>query len=396
MRKCLVLGLAILLPASFAAAAGPEKKGDAHVPAKPMWLRRDLERIRAKYHLPSLAASIVIGREVVVAVAVGQRKLGDPTPVTRNDRYQIGSVSKPMTATLIGALVEAGKMSFDDTIEHMFPELVGEIHPSYRKATVRQLLAHTSGLPYGPAKKGPRKPTPDPKQAIANRYYYVRHALTEKPEAKPGKKYVYSGGAIIAVNYAERSLNTPYEDLMEQYVFRKLGMTTAGKFRMATMPDRMDGPWPHVSKDGRIVPIPPKVDRGMSRGPVGSVCCSVIDLGRWAAAHLQGERGHPSVLRVRTFRELHAVVTPPGHSTMSFGRNRPKWSRGEVLSHSGCDGTCYALVHIAPAENFATCILCNYGGQEAKDACNKDLHHLLVQRAKELKQGKIGGLKRGR
>jgi CubicO group peptidase (beta-lactamase class C family) len=279
-------------------------------------------------------------------------------------------------------------MSFDDTLEKMFPELVPQMQPAYRKVTVRMLLSHTSGLPLGPSKTGPRKPIADPEQAIAARYTYVRNALVEKPVAKPGTKNVYTGACIIAVNYAERKLKKPYEDLMEQYLFRKLGMTTAGAFRMATLPDKMDGPWPHHDQGGRITFLPPKIDRGMSRAPAGQVCCSIIDLGKWAAAHLEGERGHSSVLKAATFRQLHALVTPPGKSTMSLARHRPGWAKGDVLWHNGCDGTCFALVQIVPQEDFAVCMATNYGGRGAKDACNKELAQLLVKRAREQRGGR--------
>jgi CubicO group peptidase (beta-lactamase class C family) len=91
----------------------------------PDWMFEVLEQVREKYNLPALSASIVIGDRVVAASAVGRRKVDDPTPVRRTDRFKIGSVSKPVTATLIGALVEAKVMSFEDTMEQMFPELRG-------------------------------------------------------------------------------------------------------------------------------------------------------------------------------------------------------------------------------------------------------------------------------
>jgi hypothetical protein len=72
-----------------------------------------------------------------------------------------------MTSTLIGGLKEKGVLSFDDTLEKMSPELLEEMRPAYRKVTIRQLLSHTSGMPYGPSKKGPRKPTADPEQVRA-------------------------------------------------------------------------------------------------------------------------------------------------------------------------------------------------------------------------------------
>jgi CubicO group peptidase (beta-lactamase class C family) len=402
MKKILTLGLASLVAATLPAAGdvpsaagllAQKTKGQPKVP-DPQWLRRELERVRAKYKLPALGASLVIDGKVVAASVVGHRKLGNPTPARRDDCFQIGSVSKPMTSTLIGALVEAGKLRFNDTLENMFPELVKEMQPAYRKVTIRMLISHTSGLPYTPTKGESPDNFADRKEAIANRYQYVRNALADKPAASPGTKNVYSGGAIIAVSYAERKLKKPYEELMQEYVFRKLGMTTAGKFRMATPPDKLDGLWPHVDKGGRVRPIPPRVFRGLSRLSVGGVCCSITDLGKWAAAHLKGERGHSNLLKAATFKRLHASINPPGaQTTMSFARTGVDWAKGPILWHNGCDGTCFALIHIIPQENYATCVATNYGGKKAAPACN-EVNLFLVKHVKALH--KTGKPARGR
>jgi hypothetical protein len=92
------------------------------------------------------------------------------------------------------------------------------------------------------------------------------------------------------------------------------------------------------------------------------------------------------LLRAETFRELHALVRPPGETTMSFIHRAAPWCRGEVLWHNGCDGTCFALVHLVPAD-YATCVATNYGGKGAEAACN-ELHLMLVRRIGSLKDGR--------
>ena len=67
---------------------------------------------------------------------------------------------------------------------------------------------------------GLKPPTPDPKEAMANRYLYLRNALAEAPAATPGTKKIYGGSCILVVAYAEKKLNRPYEELMERYKLR--------------------------------------------------------------------------------------------------------------------------------------------------------------------------------
>jgi CubicO group peptidase (beta-lactamase class C family) len=58
-----------------------------------------------------------------------------------NDAFQLASVSKPFTATALLMLVQAGKLSLDDSLQKFFPNM------PYHGVTVRMLLIHRSGLP---------------------------------------------------------------------------------------------------------------------------------------------------------------------------------------------------------------------------------------------------------
>lgn len=104
-----------------------------------------LTPLLAEHDVPSIAAAVVYGSEIHAAGAVGVRKRGDPTPVTVNDKYHIGSCAKAMTATLAGILVERGVLSWETQLGEVFPNI--EIHPGYRQATLKQLLSHTAGMP---------------------------------------------------------------------------------------------------------------------------------------------------------------------------------------------------------------------------------------------------------
>jgi CubicO group peptidase (beta-lactamase class C family) len=263
-------------------------------------------------------------------------------------------------------------------MEQMFPELVRQMQPSYRKATVRMLLSHTSGMPGGPKQPEPRKPTPDDlNKAMANRYEFVRKTVGEPPLGKPGKTQHYGSTCIIVVSYLERKLHKPYEELMEQYVFRPLGMTTAGKFLMVSGPDKLDSPWPHDLKDGRYKPVELLVGRGFSRAPAAGVCCSIGDLGRWASAHLQGENGHSNLMRSRTFRELHRLQ-PGVNANMTFGRGRAPWAGAEILAISGAHVGLSAQVSIVPAHNYAICVATNCNGKDA-DQARREVRDFLVR-----------------
>src|SRR5665213_3350039 len=99
-----------------------------------------LEGIRKKHDLPALAVVVVKDGKICARAAVGVRKWRDPTPVTTNDVFHIGSCTKSMTATLTAILIEEGKLRWDTTIAEIFPELKGQMDKHYETVTVDQLL----------------------------------------------------------------------------------------------------------------------------------------------------------------------------------------------------------------------------------------------------------------
>ncbi len=92
-----------------------------------------LEPIRLHFNVPALAGILMHGDRVAGIGAVGYRKLGESTLVSRDDRWHLGSVGKSMTATMIARLVERGVLSWDLTIGKalgvVIPEMDGCLPP---------------------------------------------------------------------------------------------------------------------------------------------------------------------------------------------------------------------------------------------------------------------------
>lgn len=94
-------------------------------------------------------------------------------------------------------------------------------------------------------------------------------------------------------------------------------------------------------------------------GPAGSVHCSIEDLARYAAFHLQGLRGMDGVLKTETVRRLHTPL--PGEHYMG-GWVVNKEDGGERRDgHEGTAGTFFAMVQLYPNENLAVVAAANIG-----------------------------------
>lgn len=351
------------------AANQPVFANDANDPA-PL-----LEPIRTHYQLPAMAAAVIKDGQLYAVGAAGVRKAGDITPVTADDQFHLGSCTKAMTATLIGILIEQGKLTWRTTLADAFPNM-DTMHPDYRAVTIAQLLAHRGGLPpteqSWPTGKSFMYMHKLPGEPMEQRREYTRLMLAQAPAVQPGTAYLYSNaGYAVAGAIAEQVTGTPWETLMRGLIFEPLGMKTADFGAMGT-PGTIEQPFQHKTVLGKRVPVEPgrTSDNPPVIGPGGTVHCSMGDWARFVAAHLQAEKADTTLMKQETARKLH---TPDFDGEYAGGWlvTSRDWADGRVLTHAGSNGMNFAVVWMAPNRDFAVLVACNQGGGKSDEACDK-------------------------
>ncbi len=357
-------------------------------------LHKTLEAVRKKTHVPALAAAVVHGDKVVAADAVGVRKSGSKTPVSVDDQFHIGSCSKSMTASLCAILVEQGKLGWDTTIGEVFKDLPG-INDGYKEVTLEQLLSHRSGLP------DDRKPDLNVFRKVRGlsgplreqRRRMIELVLARPPATPPGEKFAYSNyGYAIAGAMCEAVTDRAYEDLMREYLFEPLGMKSAG-FGPPGTKGKIDQPYGHregtdiggvvrVKNTGSITPVEPgpAADNPACMAPAGCIHCSISDFGRYAAWHLEGERGNARILKPETFKKLH---TDKYKQQYAFGWAIKAGEPGESprLTHKGSNTMWLAVIDIDPARDEAFVVATNVANPDADATCKSVVEQL--RRAKQ-------------
>jgi CubicO group peptidase (beta-lactamase class C family) len=101
------------------------------------------------FDVPGMAVTIVKDGKVVVSKGYGVRKLGDPTPVDEHTMFGIGSNTKAFTVAVLAGLVDAGKLSWDDSVYERLPGFVMYDPYVSHEMTIRDLLTHRSGMGLG-------------------------------------------------------------------------------------------------------------------------------------------------------------------------------------------------------------------------------------------------------
>lgn len=340
-----------------------------------------LEPVRIEYNVPALAGAIVYGRQVVSYGAVGLRKAGSDTKVTDNDKFHMGSCTKAMTATMIGRLVEQGKLNWDDTIGSVLgKQLEQKINAAYADVNLKQLLSHWGGLPSESWPKGMsfldvHKLSGSPRE---QRLEYAKRILTQKPTVTPGSKYIYSNaGYSIAAVMAEEVMDKSWESLMRTMVFDPCGMKTAGFGAMGS-PGKIDQPWQHKCEMGLHIPVEPGPisDNPPAIAPGGTAHCSMLDWAKFVAVHISGMTDKHRFLKDETLETLHSP-TYGGDYAMGWLVTKRDWAAGKALHHSGSNNMNYAVVWISPKKNFAVMAATNQGGDKAFKACDKAVSEMI-------------------
>jgi D-alanyl-D-alanine carboxypeptidase len=184
------------------------------------------------------AGAVLIGHRgrVVFQKGVGLANRESRTANTLDTQFRNGSMNKMFTATAVMQLVEAGKLSLDDT--------VGKVMADYpnadvaRKVTIRHLLGHTGGAGdfVGP-------------QFMKNRLTLKTHADhvamfgDRAPLHEPGAEFRYSNfGMVLLGAIIERVSGLSYFDYVRTKVFEPAGMTSTGSLpETETVPNRATG-----------------------------------------------------------------------------------------------------------------------------------------------------------
>jgi D-alanyl-D-alanine-carboxypeptidase/D-alanyl-D-alanine-endopeptidase len=145
-------------------------------------------------------------------------------PYDDHTAFEIGSVTKTMTAALLAEFIARGEVTLDDPIAKLLPP--GTVVPSFNghEITIGQIVTHTSGLPALPAGYRPRDPG-NPYAGATERDLLDLLAAT-KLTREPGSRWEYSNFAVIVLSYALAKRNgTDYETLLRQHLLIPLGMS---------------------------------------------------------------------------------------------------------------------------------------------------------------------------
>jgi CubicO group peptidase (beta-lactamase class C family) len=288
-----------------------------------------------------------------MAVAVVDRdsvarsyRCADPADAARigpDSAFEIGSVSKTMTSTLLADLIVQGKASLDAPLADYLPE--GTRVPDFdgRPILLRHVVTHTSGLPALPPGIAITN-LADPYAAITAQALLDSLGKVTLARA-PGSDFAYSNFASMLLSYAvARRAGTDLETLLREKLFTPLGMERA---YVNTLPDGVRAAVGHTPN---AKPTPPW-NFATDLAGVGGVRATLDDMVRYVQGNLDAS-GTPLQAAV-ALAHLPVNAQPP----MAMNWMLMQVSGRTVLAHEGGTGGFSSFVSVDKARQRGVVIL---------------------------------------
>src|SRR5207302_11009060 len=107
-----------------------------------------IEKLMKLYNVPGLSVAVIEDYKIAWTKSYGVTEPGGTTPVTAKTLFQAGSISKPVAAAGMLALVQKGKLSLDENVNEKLKtwKVPENEFTREQKVTLRRLASHTAGL----------------------------------------------------------------------------------------------------------------------------------------------------------------------------------------------------------------------------------------------------------
>jgi CubicO group peptidase (beta-lactamase class C family) len=325
----------------------------------------------ARHNVPGIAMGILQDGHIDVAVA-GFASFEAHQPVTPNTLFQIGSITKVFTATLVQQLVQEDLLSLDEPVITYLPDLKLSDAEATKQVTLRHLLSHTSGIEgdyfidLGLGDDAPAK------------------AIAEFPKLKqwnmPGELYAYSNsGFYLTGRIIEVVTGKPFEEVLQEKLLTPLGTPDITQHTYdAILRDHAIGYNLHDRGAGHQIADPFAFSRQVT--PAGNLMAPVDQLLRFAQLHLgDGRIEGKRLLDASLTREMRVPSSAAAEGQATFGIGwaiRPVGDEPAVMHNGGTNGF-RALLTVLPERDFAVAILTN--GSEG-DSAHSALNEWALQR----------------
>jgi CubicO group peptidase (beta-lactamase class C family) len=315
-------------------------------------IEKSIEQKRQELGIPGASLVIVKDDKVVYMKGLGLKDFERKLPATADTLFAIGSATKAFTAMTALMSVDEGKLSLDDSPKKFLPYFKLRDSDADAKITIRDLLAHRSGL---------NRTDLAMVTNMLNREELIKVAGMAKPTAKLGEKFQYQNVMYAAAGeVVAKAQNSTWDKVIQTMIFKPLGMkasdTTAAAMQKAR--DFSFGYEYNAStKQTRRLPqreIP-------AAAPAGAINSNAREMSQWLRFMLAGGVWNGKhLVSEKGFNELVSKqINVAGTVDYGMGWFLRQWNGHKVIEHGGNIDGFNAQVAMMPDQKLGFVLLTN-------------------------------------
>ncbi|WP_295117661.1 serine hydrolase [uncultured Chitinophaga sp.] len=297
------------------------------------------------------SALIAYKGQVWLSKGYGYRNVEKNIANDENSIYQLGSITKQITAAVILKLQEEKKLSVNDKISKYFKN-----YPKGDSITIANLLSHTSGIyNYTANSAFMQKPVTEHQSRAA-----IMALFENKPLAfTPGSNYEYSNSNYMLLGYIiEDVTKMPYEKAVRKYIFNPAGMTNSGfDFVGLSHPKKTTGYFSLNTPSSYV-------DSSVSYA-AGAAYATTGDLYKWHKALLTNKIINPT--------SVEAAYTPLKNK-YGYGWIIDTITGKKLVSHTGGIYGFNTVIKRVPTDDACVILLSNVANNKMNEIANSLLN----------------------
>jgi len=321
-------------------------------------LRKMVEGVRRLGRIPGAALAVVANGETVFAEGFGVRNLERQLPLDADTLYPIASTSKSINATLLGMLVDEGKLSWDAPVQAYLPWFRLKDSLASEQVTLRDLVVMRTGLP---RHDWLWMENPIDRAAIAERLRYL--------DASAGfrERFQYNNLTVTTSGYlAEVVTGKSWEALVQERILTPLGMHRTAFSAASSNPCTLG----YHENELRELLAGRRVACEVTAPSGGVIHSTVEDMARWILFNLNGGCvDGKQLIQPSTLREIHSPQIVAGNdasarkpnAAYAIGWTLDTYNGYRRVSHGGYLHDVHSEVTFFPTENLGIVAFVNFG-----------------------------------
>jgi D-alanyl-D-alanine carboxypeptidase len=324
-----------------------------------------IDSLMRSYYQPGAPGAVVAVTHhdtILFEKSYGLASMDTKKPITKEDNFNIGSLTKQFTAFAVLSLIDEGKLSLTDSIGKYF-----KLKPPLSGILISQLLNHSSGIPdhysFTDTNTVKHATDKDVLEAIQK---------TDSPYFTAGTHYRYSNTAYCLLGMLIEKISCiSYPEFLQQHIFSPLGIKNAVVFRYGKpIPFRVTGYEKNKTGEFRMADAPQSIF--FSTEADGGLYISMDDYLLWTKAIVTGKFSRTPMIRKAwqgqtLVDSTHGLWYGCGWFVKQTGLAEPS----KIVYHTGFNGGFEAVVWIVPSMDYKVSIFSNRSDLDLEDLVSR-------------------------